>query len=410
MLPKNNETQDALFRRLAITFFIIFVLRIGTNLPVPSINHLELEFYIRNHSVAQNFVNIFSSNGTITISLFTLSIFPYINASILTQLLLVTPQLSKLQKEGDLEGKRTINRLTRLLTLIAAVFQSLSIATYLKQVLFEWNYYFAFEVVLYLTTGAMIILWLSEYITDYGLGNGASLFIYINILSNSNAIFQNIKAIPLLSLIILFICIGISIFGLIFLQDGFRRIPLVSSKQLNQLAWKKNSQNYLPLRFNQAGVMPIILTTALLVIPSYVINSGLIPELSFINFQFPRILYWIAYFSLIVIASLFYSEIVLNPKDVSEQLQKMSVTLPGIRPGTKTTFYLKRTMKRTSLLGGIALAVFVTFPNLIESQMDLAQIKGLTSTSVLIATGVVLDLIREINSIFFSNVYNDLYK
>ena len=130
-------------------------------------------------------ISTFSGDNTFVIGLFTLNIFPYINASILVQLLLgFSPQLSKLQKDGDLAGRRKINRLTRFITLAFAVIQSVSLAFYLKQVLFDWNYLLAIEIVVWLTTGAMIVLWLSELITDYGLGNGASLLIYTNIISS----------------------------------------------------------------------------------------------------------------------------------------------------------------------------------------------------------------------------------
>ena len=177
----NKEIQNIILKRFLVTIGILLVIRIGTFLPVPGINHTELAFYLQRHSVTRNLVSTFSGDDTFVIGLFTLNIFPYINASILVQLILgFSPQLSKLQKEGDLEGRRKINRLTRFITLIWAVIQSLSLAFYLKQVLvFDSN--LALEIVIWLTTGAMIVLWLSELITDYGLGNGASLLIYINI-------------------------------------------------------------------------------------------------------------------------------------------------------------------------------------------------------------------------------------
>ena len=168
-----------------ISLGVLLLIRIGTFLPVPGINHTDLAFYIQRHSTAKNLISTFSGDNTFVIGLFTLNIFPYINATIFIQLLLgFSPKLAKLQKEGDFEGRRLISRLTRIITLIWSILQSIGVTFYLRQVLFNWNYTLAFEIVLWLTTGAMIVLWLSEFITDYGLGNGASLLIYTNIISN----------------------------------------------------------------------------------------------------------------------------------------------------------------------------------------------------------------------------------
>jgi preprotein translocase subunit SecY len=179
----NKDIRDIILKRLLISLGILLVIRVGTFIPVPGINHTELAVYLQRHSVTRNFISTFSGDNTFVIGLFTLNIFPYINASIFVQLILgLSPKLSKLQKEGDLSGRRQINRLTRFITLAWAIIQSLSLAFYLKQVLFGWNYLLAIEIVVWLTTGAMIVLWLSELITDYGLGNGASLLIYTNII------------------------------------------------------------------------------------------------------------------------------------------------------------------------------------------------------------------------------------
>lgn len=415
----NKEIRDILLKRLFITLGVLLFIRVGTFLPVPGINHSDLAFYIQSHSVTRSLVSTFSGNNTFVIGLFTLNIFPYINASILIQVILgFSPKLAKLQKEGDLEGKRSINRLTRLITLIFAMIQSLSLSLYLKQILFDWNYTLAFEITIWLTTGAMIILWLSELITDYGLGNGASLLIYTNIISNlpnlTKSIFiENNENLSVFSELGIVLLIFTSLYGIVFLQEGVRIIPLLSSKQLNQVSVQNSvtSDNYIPLRFNQAGVMPIILTSTLLVIPNYISNLGLLPQLSLLKtFESLKFIYWIGYFWLIVIFSSFYATIVLNPKDIADQLQKMAVTIPGVRPGIQTTFYLKQVMKRITLLGAVMLATLVTVPNFIESTLNITSLNGLSTTSLLILAGVVLDLVREVKNIYYSNVYNNMYQ
>jgi preprotein translocase subunit SecY len=286
---------------------------------------------------------------------------------------------------------------------------------YLRQILFDWNYGLAFEIILWLTAGAMIVLWLSELITESGLGNGTSLLIYTNILSNlpnlcQKIIVENSENFTIFSGICLSLLVFLSLYGIVFLQEGTRDIQLISSKQLNQSqsSYRDTRDNfYLPLRFNQAGVMPIILTTAVLVIPNYIIGLGIVPWLNFLtSFKF---IYWIGYFVLILVFSSFYSSIVLNPKDISDQLQKMAVTIPGVRPGVQTTFYLKKVTKRITLIGATMLATITIVPNFIESTLNLTGLNGLSTTSLLILAGVILDLIREIKNIYYSNIYNNTY-
>jgi preprotein translocase subunit SecY len=415
----NKEIRDTIVKRLLVSLGVLLFIRVGTFLPVPGINHSDLAFYIQTHSLTKSLVSTFSGDDTFVIGLFTLNIFPYINASILVQLIIsFSPNLSKLQKEGDLDGRRSLNRLTRFITLIWAVIQSASLAIYLKQILFDWSIGLAFEIVIWLTTGSMIVLWLSELITDYGLGNGASLLIYTNIISSlpnlcKKVIVENGQNLTISSILGVIVLVFASLYGIVLLQEGVRIIPLISSKQLNQssLQDSTSSNNYIPLRFNQAGVMPIILTTAVLVIPNYVSNLGILPTLSLPVFmESSKLIYWISYFTLILIFSSFYSTIVLNPKDISDQLQKMAVTIPGIRPGIQTTFYLKQVMKRITFVGATMLAVLATVPNFIEVTLNISSLNGLSTTSLLILAGVVLDLVREVKNIYYSNVYNNMYQ
>ena len=421
-MVKQLNDKNILLNRLLLSLIILIFIRIGTFLPVPGINHGHLAFYLERHSMTKSLVSTFAGNNTFVIGLFTLNIFPYINASILMQLLIsLFPNLSKLQKEGGAEGRRKINRLTRLITLGWALIQSFSIAFYLKRALFDWDIYLAGEIMIWLTTGAMIVLWLSEIVTEYGLGNGASLLIYTNIVANlpnfgKNLFAQTANNVSFPAWLFIGFIFFIAIYGIVLLQEGTRIVPLISSKQLNQTQRSSSTlsevdKNYIPLRFNQAGVMPIILTTAVLVIPNYISNLGLLPILTLPAFvKSSKVLYWIGYFVLILLFSSFYSTIVLNPKDISDQLQKMAVTIPGIRPGIQTTFYLKQLMKRTTLLGATMLATLAVVPNFIESTLNITSLNGLSTTSLLILAGVVLDLVREVKNIYYSNIYNNMYQ
>jgi preprotein translocase subunit SecY len=414
-----KKTDDILLKRLLLSVGILLFIRMGTFLPIPGINHGHLAFYIQQHPITKNLVSTFSGNDTFVIGLFTLNIFPYINASIMVQLITgLIPSISKLQKEGGGEGRRAITRLTRLITFGWALIQSSSIAFYLKRALFDWTPLLAFEIILWLATGAMIVLWLSELITEYGLGNGASLLIYTNIISSlpnlgKKLITENTGNLTLVSGLGIAFLFFIAISGIITLQESARIVPLISSKQLGQtqsLVSKVKSNNYIPLRFNQAGVMPIILTTAILVLPNYITNLGVFPLLTIpIFLKSSKIIYWTSYFILILIFSSFYSTIVLNPKDISQELQKMAVSIPGIRPGLATTFYLKQVMKRVTFFGAIILAILATLPNIVEGILNVSSFNGLGTTSLLILVGVVLDISREMKSIILSNIYNERF-
>jgi len=415
--------KDSFLFRLLFTLLIILLIRSGVFLPVPGIDLTDVYCYLQRNPVAKNLISTFSGDNTFVIGLFTLNIFPYINATIFVQLLVAfSPQLAKLQKEGDFEGKRAISRLTRYITLILAFIQSIGIALSLRPVLFNWNTFLASEIVVSLTTGAMIVLWLSELITDYGFGNGTSLLIYINIISNLPNFFEKLvrdnNEISLIGLSIgLFLISIISFYGIVFLQTSTLRIPLISARQLNQSSFQDRNRrlNYLPLRFNQAGVMPIILTTSFLVIPNYLLKLGIIEKLNFPSLfssisWMSDIFYWISYIFLILTFSSFYSSIILNPKDLSDQLQKMAVKIPGVRPGIETIFYLKRELKRITVIGAILLAIITIIPNFMESTLHLTSLNGLSTTSFLILGGVILDLKRELDSIYLSKIYSNRYR
>jgi preprotein translocase subunit SecY len=416
----NSISLRIILQRLLISLGVILFIRIGSFLPIPGINHTDLALYIQNNPFARNIVSTFSGKDTFVIGLFTLNIFPYINASIFIQLIVAfSPSLAKLQKEGDLNARRSLNRLTRFVTLIWAIIQSIGLGLYLRPILFNWNTQLLLEIVVWLTTGAMIVLWLSELVTDYGLGNGASLLIYTNIVSSfpnlcKTLINENLDNLTIPSITIISGLIILSLCGIVLLQEGVRRIPIISSKQLNQRRVGSSNliNNYIPVRLNQAGVMPIILTTTVLVLPGYISNLGILPQ-----FNLPisntgvigKIIYWVFYFGLILLFSSFYSTIVLNPKDIADQLQKMAVTIPGIRPGIQTTFYLKKVMNRLTVLGAVILALLATLPNVIEVILQISSLNGLSTTSLLIMAGVLVDISKEVDDIIYSNIYKKKY-
>lgn len=405
---------DVVRERFLITISTLIFIRIGSFLPIPGIDPIDLIIYVKTTPFAKNIINGFSNENNFVISLFTLNIFPYINSSILVQFIIpFSGSLSELQREGDLNARRSINRYTRGLTLLWSIVQSCIIGIFLKQILFYWDFSLFIEIVIWLTTGTMIVLWLSELISDFGLGNGASLLIYTNIISSLPNFFQKIlienkTSFTIYSVFALISLLLIVLIGVILLQEGIRIIPLTSASQLNML--ETNSYDYdieenfyLPLKLNQAGVMPIIATTSILVLPNYFMNiSGIsLPNLGIIS----KILYWMSYFILIGVFSTFYSTIVLNPKDLSDQLLKSGSIIPGRQIGPQTTYYLQNVIIRLSFLSSTILATLATLPNIIEGFFNISSLNGLSTTSLLIVTGVLVDVLLEINDILYSSIY-----
>lgn len=403
--------------RFFITFVIVLFVRSGTFLPIPGIDHNCLGFTFEQNLIAENLVSMFLGNKVFIIGLFTLNIFPAINASIILQFLVgFSPELSKLQKEGDFEGRREISRLSRKITLILAIIQSIGLTLYLRPILFDWTIILACQIVIWLTAGAMIVLWLSEVITDYGLGNGTAIFIYINIISNLPNVFSKIieefKESPIttsnLSILVLIFLSLLALCAMSLLQNSTFRINVISSKRLLYDSDGLDKLSYLPLRFNQAGVMPIILTTSFLIIPNYLSSLEIFNWLNFLTKY--KWIYWIGYVILTFVSSSFYSSIVLDPKDISDEFQRSTVKIPGVRPGIQTTYYLKKEIRRITFLGTSLLVFITVIPTIIESTLNITSLNGLSTTSILILGGVVLDIEREISNIYYSEIYKSKYQ
>jgi|TARA_B100000524_G_scaffold251082_1_gene135249 preprotein translocase subunit SecY len=395
--------KDTITKKVLFTIFIIILIRLGNFIPIPNVD----QRYLVNILNANPSLKAFFNSETLILSVFSLGIIPNINASILIQLLVsAVPYLEKLQKEEGETGRRQIKQYTRSLTLFIAILESLSIAFSLRPILFNWNLAICGEIVLALTTGSMIILWLSDLITEDGIGNGSSIVITLNILSVlPNTIQTIVQSGNLLSILLSLASFTILIVGIIYVQEAVRIIPLISAKQLFAQQNQNNNQtmrtSYLPLKINQGGVMPIIFSstflTFLTVAVNYVLSLKLLPiELN--NPQAINLIYGAVNFILIFAFSLFYSNLILNPKEIAKDLNKMAITIPNVRPGKQTTSFLKKTLSRLSLLGALFLAILVAIPNIRSSY-------GFGVTSLLILVGVTVDTARQIQTLLISKIY-----
>jgi preprotein translocase subunit SecY len=416
---RNKIENKGIQERIITTLTLLVFSRLGTFIPVPGVDHDAFYESISNNPIV-SFLNVFSGGGFASIGLFALGIVPYINASIVMQLGTTSiSSLEKLQKEEGEAGRQKITQFTRYIALFWALVQSLGISFWVRPYVFNWDSSFVISMSLALTTGSMMIMWFSEQITEKGVGNGPSLLIFVNIISGLPKLLQqkSISGDPnqrLFELFILAFIFLIMIVGIIFVQEGTRRIPIISAKQLGQ-GQAQTKTSYLPLRLNQGGVMPIIFASALLVLPSYLIqltsNQNLVSLLSLLSPAGPnKNIYLLFYFSLILFFSYFYASLVLNPNDVSQNLKKMESSIPGVRPGKATTHYLQKTLNRLTFLGALFLALIAVIPSVIENITNISTFKGLGATSLLILVGVAIDTSKQVQTYLISKNYENIMK
>jgi preprotein translocase subunit SecY len=416
---RNTTEKKGVKERILTTIGLLVLSRLGTFIPVPGVDHDAFYESIANNPIV-SFLNIFSGGGFASIGLFALGIVPYINASIIMQLGTTSiSSLEKLQKEEGEAGRQKITQITRYIALFWSLIQSIGISFWVRPYVFNWDTSFVLSMSIALTTGSMLIMWFAEQITEKGIGNGPSLLIFINIISGlpkllqqkPNSSIENNQTIELIILAGIFL---LMIIGIIFVQEGTRRIPIVSARQLGQ-GKTQTKTSYLPLRLNQGGVMPIIFASALLVVPSYLMqltsNQNLIYILSlFSPTGGNRNVYLMFYFFLILFFSYFYASLILNPNDVSQNLKKMESSIPGVRPGKATTDYLQKTLNRLTFLGALFLALIAVIPSLIESITNISTFKGLGATSLLILVGVAIDTSKQVQTYLLSKTYEDIMK
>ena len=329
------------------------------------------------------------------------------------------PSLEKLQKEEGEAGRQKISQITRYIALFWSTIQGIGVSLWVRPYVFNWDINFVIQMSLALATGSMMIMWFSEQITEKGVGNGPSLLIFINIIAGlpkliqqkSSSMISNPTVTDLTVLATIFFLI---IIGIIFVQEGTRRIPIISARQLGK-GQAQNKTSYLPLRLNQGGVMPIIFASAVLVLPSYlqqIINNEIIKNLLLLLSPTSnnKYIYTIFYFSLILFFSYFYSSLVINPNDISQNLKKMESSIPGIRPGKATVSYLQKTLNRLTFLGALFLAFIAIIPTIIESITQISTFKGLGATSLLILVGVAIDTAKQIQTYLISKNYENIIK
>ena len=406
-----KRTDDEIRNRVIITLLAIFLYHLGTFIPIPNIDTQFLLEASKTNPTISNLLNTVSGGGFLRFGLFTLGILPYINASIIIQLVTnVFPQLKKLQKEEGEVGRQKLNQITRIATIVIAIFQGINIVFSLKPFLFNLNFPIAINVITCLTAGSMISLWLSEIITEKGVGNGSSLFIVVNILSNvpelilKNWNTNSIVFINLLGTTMLFL---VAIIGIIILQEGIRFLPIISAQQLTKTIALPKDSMFIPFKMNTTGVLPVVIASSVLVIGSSILNTVSLPfSLKFLSYLPPLLIKLsssLFFFLLIVLSTCFYSTVVLDPNEIAKDLKKTATIIVGVKPGEETSIYLDKTLFRLNLMGGTILGILIILPNLAEVFFGVQSLKNFGITSLMILMGAILDSVQEIRSIYFSN-------
>jgi preprotein translocase subunit SecY len=409
--------------RLLVTLGLLILVRLGVYLPVPGINRQAFAENIQNSPVI-GFLDLFSGGGLSALGIFALGIIPYINASIIMQLMTAAlPTLENLQKNEGEAGRRKISQITRYVALGWALIQSIGLSLYvnnLPQVAIAPGPIFIVETVLAVTAGSMFVMWVSELITERGIGNGASLLIFVNIvavlpqsLGNTIQLFEvGDRAVVGRAIILLLVWIA-TIVGIVFVQEGTRRIPIISARRQVGRKLYREKASYLPLRLNQGGVMPIIFASAVLFLPATVAGFAGNQVLTQIATALsPGGNPWVHvpfYFVLILFFSYFYASLIMNPVDMAQNLKKMGASIPGIRPGKTTSEYLERVLNRLTFLGAMFLGVVAIIPTAAENALRLPNL-GFGATSLLILVGVAIDTAKQIQTYVISQRYEGMVK
>lgn len=407
-MTQNNKLKD----KIIVTVSILLVARLGIFIPIPGIDHNALNNNLTQNSII-SFLNIFSGGGFSILGIFALGIVPYINASIIIQLLIkIIPELETLQKEEGEAGRNKITQITRYLTFIWAIIQSSGIALWIKPYVFNWNLGFIFELMLTLTVGSIITMWFAETITEFGLGNGPSILIFQNIISGipknlKNYVFSIYNKQEISIILSTFLFFIVMLIVTVLIQESSRKIHIVSAKHITKVN-TLNPKSYIPLKINQGGVMPIVFASAVMTIPTYLYNNFQALKIIIKWFNPNGFLYLPLYCMLTIIFSYFYSSLIINPGDIAKNLKKMGASIPNIRPGSDTKKYLEAIIYKLNLVGALFLFTIALMPSIISDITEINTLKGLGATSLLILVGVAIDTAKQIQTYIISQQYDNI--
>ncbi len=411
-----------LFLMLAFAGFVFMI-----HVQIPGVDEAKWQGLLRGGSF-YNFLGFLSGGALQRLSVIAMGITPYINASIIMQLMtVVLPQLEDLAKKGGEEGRKKISQYTRWLTIVLAIVQATTMSVNMSRahVFYDTSAWFIAYAVIAFVAGTLFLMWLGEQMTDKGIGNGVSLIIFIGIvLRYPTYVQQTIQAgqkegLNVLGLVLFILIALFTIVSIIFMYQGQRRIPVQQARRVVGRKMFAGRASYIPLRLNNSGVISIIFAISILLLPQQALSwfqqSQIAPTYAHLGpFGFPSnttavslalqtyfspsgALYNLAYFLLVVIFTFFYSSVVVNVKDIADNLKKSGSFIPGIRPGAPTEDYIRRILLRITTVAAVYLGLLAVLPSLLEKGLQVTTFY-LGSTSLLIVVGVALDTMTQIEA------------
>ena len=412
---RNAWKIEELRRKILFTLVIILLYRIGNAIPVPYVNVELLQNYFQSMAnTVLGLYNVMSGGAFSQATIFALSIQPYINASIIIQLLCIAiPALERLSKDEGEEGRKKIASITRYATvgiglLMGFAYYMLMRNYGLLQTEAQGNILAAIVIILTFTSGSALIMWLGEQITEHGIGNGISIILFASIVSRlPNSIIQTIGnvasgSLPWWVAVLMYLGALAIIVLIVYVNDAERRIPVQYAKRVVGNKMYGGQSTFLPMKVNMSGVMPIIFASSIATLPATIAGLAGAGQDSWVNTWFGNnsIPYAIVYFLLIIFFAYFYSTIQFNPVEVANNLKKNGGYIPGFRPGKPTSAFIQKVLNKITLFGALYLGVIAIVPILIAHFSNTAALTGLSigGTSIMIAVGVALETIRALEA------------
>lgn len=420
----NPLGQSSLAKRLGWTFLLLCCYRIGVHVPIPGVDAAALAAYFKSLSgTLFDMFDMFSGGGLSNVSVFALGVMPYISASIIMQLLqVVSPDIKRMAKEEGQAGRRKITQYTRYLTVLITLVQGLFISIGLESmtspdgtpIVLNAGWHFLMVTMATFTAGSMLVMWLGEQITERGIGNGISLIIFCGIVVGiPRGIMQSMDLIKSGSMsiflaVIIVLLMAAVLTAIVFVERAQRRIPISYAKRQIGRKMFGGQNTHLPLRVNTAGVIPPIFASSLLLFPATVGQFSTNEYVRMVtDFFAPHgVLYNVLYVVLIFFFCYFYTAIIIDPKDMAENLKKNGGFVPGIRPGERTQEYIDTVLSRLTLSGAVYISAISLLPMLMIAKFNVPFYFG--GTSLLILVGVAMDFMNQVESHMISTQYQGL--
>ncbi len=404
-------------KKIFYVVVILFLYRLGSHISIPGMDVQALQNMFSNNSVL-GFVNLFSGGALSRFSIFALGILPYINASIIMQLLtIIWPTLKELAEEGD-SGRKQVAQYTRYLAVLLSLFQAIVMSIGFKAYIMPeiGFFYFLFYAVASLVAGAALVMWFGELISENGIGNGASILIFIGIIAEvpfyiNNTILLVKSGTPMTGVIIMILMFIAVIAAIVFVQEAERKIQVQYAKRIVGRKMYGSQNTYIPLRLVQGGVMPIIFASAVLQFPlffSQYTNIPLIQDFFDKYYRYDGIAYNLFFCVLIFFFTYFYTAITFNPQELADNVRKHGGFITGVRPGKPTVDYLEKIITTLTLIGAVFLSLVALIPTVTANLTNITTFMGLGGTALLIIVGVSLDLVKQIDAVVLSRQYESL--